>query len=499
MYNVFSFLQDSTRLYPDKVYVVDKENEFTFSEIYNKSIALAKLIHEAGLKSGDRVLIYLDNSAEYIATFFGVILANCIVVPINKNINFDSINYIIADTEPKLIITNTVSMKRLQEGKVSFEESNIIDIDKFMEDKSDHNLDLTKKLTEDVTLPALILYTSGTTRMPKGVTLTHKNLTANIESIVQYLGLTEKDSLLAVVNFSYSYGNSLMLTHTKAGGKIIIENRVSYPIKVIEQICISKATGFSTVGSYINILLKQEILEAFHLKYLKYVTFAGESTRFEDIVKLKDIAPHIKIFVMYGQTEASARLSYLEPDLILKKAGSIGKGIPGVNLRVVTDDGIDVKSGEIGEIIASGENIMKGYWNNEVDTKSVIKEGWLYTGDLAVTDEDGYIYVKGRKDDIIKHLGHRISPVEIEAAINCCENVLESAVIGIENNDRMKIKAFVVLKNNLTSIQDINAHVRKLLPILKRPQIIELVNELPRTANGKIKRSELKKSIFKKI
>lgn len=492
MCNIFSFLQDSTRKYPDKCYVVDKGKELTYSEIYNKSITLAGVIYAAGLKSGDRILIYLDNSAEYITAFFGVLLANCIVVPINKNINIDTISFIIADTAPKLIITNAVFMKRLQESKIGFEESNIIDVDRLMEDNSTHNPELTSKLTKDGALPALILYTSGTTRMPKGVTLTHKNLTANTESIVKYLELTQKDSLLAVVNFSYSYGNSLMLTHTKAGGKIIIENRVSYPIKVIEQIYASKVTGFSTVGSYINILLKQEVLEAFHLKFLKYITFAGESTSFEDIAKLVDIAPHIKVFVMYGQTEASARLSYMEPDLIFKKIGSIGKGIPGVTLRVMTEDGMEATVGEIGEIIASGENIMKGYWNNEADTKSVVKDGWLYTGDLAVTDIDGYIYVKGRKDDIIKHLGHRISPVEIEAAINCCEQVLESAVIGIENNDMMQIKAFVVLKNSLAGIQDINAHVRKLLPAFKRPQIIEFINELPRTASGKIKRSKLR-------
>jgi len=480
-------------MYPDKVYVVDKEKEFTYLELYNKSVALAGLLYDKALKTGDRILIYLDNSAEYIASFFGVLLANCIVVPINKNLNIESISYIIADTAPKLIITNTVFMKRLQQGKADFEESNMIDINRMWEDKPVYNPDLTSKLINDGDSPALILYTSGTTRMPKGVTLTHKNLTANTKSIVLYLGLTEKDSILQVVNFGYSYGNSLMLTHTKAGGRITIENRTAYPIKVIERIYESRATGFSTVGSYINILLKQEVLRAFHLKYLKYVTFAGESTSFEDISKLKEIAPHIKIFVMYGQTEASARLSYLEPDLIFKKAGSIGRGMPGVTLRVVTEDGREAAAGEIGEIIASGENIMKGYWNNEEETKTVIKEGWLYTGDLAVKDGDGYIYVKGRKDDIIKHLGHRISPVEIEAAINSCEHVLESAVVGIENNDEKQIKAFVVLKNGLPDVQDINAHVRKLLPSFKRPQIIEFVNELPRTSTGKIKRSELRK------
>lgn len=492
MCNIFSFLQDSTRLYPDKVYIVDKGREFTYSEIYNKTNVLAKSIYNTGIRNSDRILIYLDNSAEYITAFFGILLSNAIAVPINKNISIESINYIIGDTSPRYIITNGIFMKRLH-GKIDFEERNIIDIDKIWKNESIDDTHINWALTEDGSLPAIILYTSGTTKMPKGVTLTHKNLMANTESIVQYLRLTEKDSILAVINFGYSYGNSIMLTHTKTGSKIIIENRVSYPIKVIEMLYDSKASGFSTVGSYINILLKQEGLKDIHLKYLRYITFAGESTNFESIVKLNKIAPHIKIFVMYGQTEASARLSYLEPGLVFKKAGSIGKGIPGVTLRVVTENGMDAPCGQIGEIIASGENIMKGYWNNEEDTKSVIKDGWLHTGDMAVTDEDGYIYVKGRKDDIIKHFGHRISPVEIEAAINCCEHVLESAVIEVENSDGKQIKAYVVLKNRLACIKDINAHIRKLLPSFKRPQIIEFINELPRTTNGKIKRSELRK------
>lgn len=480
-------------LYPDRVYIVDGNREFTYSGIYNKAKILAKLIHNTGIRNGDRILIYLDNSAEYIAAFFGIQLLNAIAVPINKNISIESINYIIEDTSPRYIITNSIFMKRLQ-GNIDFEEGNIIDIYRIWNSTSAYDTDMNWMLTEDGSLPALILYTSGTERMPKGATLTHKNLTANTESIVQYLGLTEKDSILAVINFSYSYGNSVMLTHTKTGSKIIIENRVSYPIKIIEMLYDSKVSGFSTVGSYINILLKQEGLLNIHLKYLRYITFAGESTSFEDIVKLNHMAPHIKIFVMYGQTEASARLSYLEPDLIFKKAGSIGKGIPGVNLKVVTENGMDAPAGQIGEIIASGENIMKGYWNNEEATKSVIVNGWLHTGDMAVTDEEGYIYVKGRKDDIIKHLGHRISPVEIESVINSCEHVLESAVIGVENSNGNQIKAYIVLKNNLACIEDINAHIRKLLPSFKRPQIIEFVNELPRTANGKIKRSELRKT-----
>lgn len=492
--NIFTFLHNSAILHPNKVYVIDKGKQFTYSEIYDKSTTVAGLLNRRGLECGDTVVVYLDNSAEYIAAYFGILLADCIVVPINKNLTVDSINYIIADTEPKLIITNTIFGKRLQ-GKIGFETDNIIDINNLWENEPVVEFGLPTNLTEKVGLPAIILYTSGTTRRPKGVTLTHRNLTANTDSILQYLGLTEKDSLLDIINFGYSYGNSLLLTHTKVGGTIIIENRVAYPIKVIEQIYASEATGFSTVGSYINILMKQESLQPYHLQYLQYITFAGESTNFEDIVKLNRIAPHIKIFVMYGQTEASARLSYLEPDMLFTKAGSVGKGIPGVVLKVVNENGHDVPPGEIGEIIAFGDNIMQGYWNNEAETRSVIKDGWLYTGDLAVKDGDGYIYIKGRNDDIIKLLGIRLSPVEIEYAINSCELVLESAVIGIVGNEGNQIKAVVVLKNNMDYDQaaiDINAHVRKLLPAFKVPKTIEFVKELPRTTTGKIRRSELR-------
>lgn len=347
-------------------------------------------------------------------------------------------------------------------------------------------------VTADGNLPGLILYTSGTTRMPKGVTLAHRNLIANTDYTVQYLELNSEDSILFIVNFCYSYGNSLLLTHAKVGGTMIIENRVSYPIKVIEKLYESKVTGFSTVGSYINLMLKQENLKDFHFEHLKYITFTGESTSFQDITKLNNIAPHIKIFVMYGQTEAAPRLSYLEPAMLFKKAGSIGRGMPGVTLKVVNDEGKDVVPGEIGEIIAYGDNIMKGYWKNEEDTREVIKEGWLYTGDLATVDEDFYIFIKGRKDDMIKYLGHRISPVEIEAAINTCEHVLECAVVGVEGSEGKQIKAYIVPKSTSLKTEEINTQIRKLIHSFKRPQIIEFINEIPRTTSGKIKRSELR-------
>lgn len=476
--------------------MVDRGTEYTYAQMLIKSVAVANLLYDAGLQSGDRVIVYLDNSAEYIATYFGALRANCIVVPLNKNLALDSINFILSDTTPKAIITNHIFKKRLK-GKVVFEGENIFDINNIWMSELVGDSHLTSELADGVDQPAIILYTSGTTNMPKGVTLSHKNLNANTESIIQYLGITEDDSLLDIVNFGYSYGNSLLLTHTRVGGKLFIENRTAYPISIIEQLVASQATGFSTVGSYLNILLKQTSLEPQHLQHLHYVTFAGESTNFNDIVKLHQIAPHLKIFVMYGQTEASARLSYLEPELLFEKVGSIGKGIPGVILKLVDEEGQEVAPGEVGEIIAHGDNIMQGYWNNQADTNAVIKGGWLHTGDLAIRDGDGYIYIKGRNDDMIKHLGIRLSPVEIESVLNSCEPVLESAVIGLADDEGHQIKAFVVLKNSMDTNQaekEIYSQIKRLLPAFKVPKTIEFLPELPRTTTGKIRRSVLRKN-----
>lgn len=491
MNNVFSVLQESYKKYPNRVYVVEEGREWTYYEIFNKVIALTKYMNNYSISPGDRIIIYLDNSVQYVVAYFSVLLKNAIVVPINKNTTIENLKYIIEDSSPKLILSNQMSLKRIQ-NCVGIDECCTINIDLLNEENLEKELPNINSIILDSELPAMILYTSGTTKLPKGVTLSHKNLIANTESILEYLELTYEDSILATINFSYSYGNSLLLTHTKIGGRIIIENRVLYPQKVIEQIYDSKTTGFSTVGSYLNLLLKQDGLKPLYMKNLKYITLAGEGTAQEDIFKLSNIAPHLKIIVMYGQTEAAARLSYLEASLVFKRMGSIGKGIPGVTLRVVIEDGRDVMPGEIGEIIATGKNIMKGYWNNQEGTEEVIKNGWLHTGDLATVDEDGYIYVKGRNDDLIKYLGHRISPMEIEGVINSSEQVLESAVVAVENEHGKQIKAFIIPKYNNYDKDTIIAFIKKRLPAFKRPHIIEFVDEIPRTVNGKIKRNELR-------
>jgi acyl-CoA synthetase (AMP-forming)/AMP-acid ligase II len=207
-----------------------------------------------------------------------------------------------------------------------------------------------------------------------------------------------------------------------------------------------------------------------------------------------ETVPSAKFYVMYGQTEATARLSYLEPEYIFTKAGSIGKGIPGVELTVLNEKGEETAPGEVGEIVAWGRNIMMGYWNSPEETQQVLKNGALYTGDLAKRDDDGYIFIESRKKDIIKSGANRISPREIEDVVCQLPGVLECAAVGVPDEILGEaIKLFLVkMEDSPLTEQDILIFCRQSLALYKNPKKVELVPSLPKTASGKVKREELK-------
>jgi acyl-CoA synthetase (AMP-forming)/AMP-acid ligase II len=337
---------------------------------------------------------------------------------------------------------------------------------------------------------ASIIYTSGTTGSPKGVTLSHGNLSTNIDSILQYLQLTGKDSILNVLPFYYSYGNSILHTHLAVGGSMLLENSLVYPHRVIERIANETVSGFSGVPSTFALLLGRVNLSDYNLSGLRYLTQAGGAMAPALTDKLLAALPQTQIFIMYGQTEASARLTYLPPEQIREKRGSIGIAIPNTQIEVRDKQGRIAKPGETGEICAYGDNIMQGYWRDTEKTAQVLKDGWLYTGDLAHTDADGYLYIDGRSSDMIKSGANRISPKEIEEVILELNSVMEVAVVGAPNDMLGEIiKAFVVLKSDQAEDKKaIQRHCKQNLAIYKIPKSIEFIPELPKTASGKIKK-----------
>ena len=489
--NICTFLENSARDYPDNIAIVYREQRVDYRTLSMLVNSLAGTLTGHGVKKGDRVILLLENSIHYAAWYFAVLRVGGVVVALNTDTTVKEVEYVLSSCQPKGVITNKACCQYLPENNnVDFR---IIAVEGL--DTLDQSIAVCPIIEVDEGDDlAQIIYTSGTTGKPKGVMLTHLNLSSNTESIVEYLRLTSDDKIMVVLPFFYSYGNSLLLTHIMAGGTLIISHQFVFLNKVLEMMINEKATGFAGVPSSYAMLLHKSNIRGLKFPHLRYMTCAGGALSPANIIELKKILPCVDYYAMYGQTEATARLLYLEPDQWMERLGSAGKAIPGVELRVMAKDGQDVRIGEIGEIVACGLNIMKGYWGDPEATREVLKDDGLHTGDLARIDEDGYIFIAGRQSDMIKAGAFRIHPQEIEDVIIEMPGVVECAVTGIPDEIMgEKVKAFVVLQADLClDEKDILRYCKKNLPEYKVPKVVEFVDSLPRTTSGKIKRYALK-------
>jgi acyl-CoA synthetase (AMP-forming)/AMP-acid ligase II len=294
--------------------------------------------------------------------------------------------------------------------------------------------------------------------------------------------------VFVVLPFHYVYGKSLLNTHVAAGGSVVIENRFLFPQRALDHLDESAATGFSGVPSTFAILLNRSNLADRNLPHLRYVTQAGGAMAPELQRRLIDALPGKQVFIMYGATEASARLSYLEPADLRRKMGSIGKAIPGVTLRVLRDDHTEADVNEVGELVAAGPNIMEGYWNDPDATLAVLDEHGYHTGDLGRRDEDGFLVVVGRSREMIKSGAHRVAPKEIEEVLLEHPHVHEAAVVGIPDEILGEsIAAFVSARpGRRPDVRDILNWCRTKLPPHKVPGDVRVLDEFQRNAAGKI-------------
>jgi len=437
-----------------------------------------------------------ENSNFFIENYFGIIKSGVICVPINPALSVNEIKYIIDSLNIKLVFTQNKFSEKIN-GLVCKDVEVYTDISEcelICVSQNNYIKDKDIDIQEDV---AVILFTSGSTGNPKGVMLTHYNLIYNTSSIIEYLKLSERDRVETVLPFYYCYGTSILHTHFRVGGSLVINNKFMFPQTVLEDINKYKCTGFSGVPSTYQILLRMTDIKNIKFPSLRYITQAGGKLPEIFIKQLIDILKGVDIFIMYGQTEATARLSYLPPHLINEKMNSIGRGLKGTDLLVLNNGGARVKSGETGEVVARGGNIMKGYFNDTDETDKVLKQGYLYTGDLAKVDDEGYIYIVSREKNIIKSGGIRISPKEIEDIILQIPQVVECVVIGVEDDILGEaVKAFVVLTENKSFIdfKYIIDFCKKQLPTYKTPRYIEFLKALPKNSSGKVLIKSLSKS-----
>jgi acyl-CoA synthetase (AMP-forming)/AMP-acid ligase II len=319
------------------------------------------------------------------------------------------------------------------------------------------------------------------------------NLASNSAAIVEYLNLSSDDSTVSLLPFYYSYGNSVLHTHLAAGGRIVLEDNLVYPQLIVERLARERCTGFAGVPSTYALLLARVDLSAYDLSSLRYVTQAGGPMSPALIRRLREALPDCRLFVMYGQTEATARLTYLPPERLDEKLGSVGIPIRDVEIQVRRDNATVADPNEVGEVWARGPNVMSGYWRDPKSTAAALQEGWLRTGDMGCVDADGYLYLAGRRGDIIKTGAHRVHPKDVEDVIAEIEGVAEVAVVGVDDEILgQAIKAFIVpVEGALLDMMQVKGHVRQRLANYKVPKHLELVASLPKTSTGKVRRFEL--------
>jgi len=501
---IHHFLEHSARHWPDKIALIHEDVRASYQQINSQANQLAVFLIDQGVFPGDRVVLLLENSLEYVVSYYAVLKAGAVAVPINTELKRDGLLPLLKELEPRCLVTSrkferllratdlsttTIQTVIIKSPKLNLKQSiTVFDMNQIVSDLvfSDLHLNIQSSSLSS------IIYTSGSTGKPKGVMLSHHNIVINVKSICQYLELTENDIQMVVLPFFYVMGKSLLNTHFAVGGRVVINNKFAYPAAVVNQMIDEKVTGFAGVPSTYAHLLHMSPLETSREKLvaLRYCSQAGGHLSEKIKKKLLEILPKgTKLYIMYGATEASARLTYVEPSLLEKKIASIGRAISGVNLKVLGENGNELPAGEIGEIVAVGDNIMQGYWCDPEASAEVLTQYGYHTGDLGYKDEEGYFFVVGRKDNQLKVGGHRINTQEIEDVIMSTGLVVEVIVLGIP--DLLlgnKLVAMVVPQDSNLVEKAVLARCSKVLPSYKMPQQIVLVENLPASANGKVDR-----------
>jgi long-chain acyl-CoA synthetase len=506
---VHRLLEDSAARRPEAPALIDGARTASYGELDLLANRVADVLRRAGVGRHDRVVLALENSVELVAAYFGSMKIGAVAVPLPAGPRSDRLASAVDDCAPRAAI---VDLSTVQEIDSAHPLSRVPTVIVAGRRKPGQTIAPSMRALDDALACAsdarpsvrvldidlaAIIYTSGSTGEPRGVMLSHRNFIANARSIVSYLGLTDCDRVMCVLPFYYVYGLSLLHTHIAVGGSIVIDNRFAFPNVVIQAIRERGVTGFAGVPSTFTILLNHSNIEDLNVATLRYVTQAGGSMPVPHIREWLRRGPQVPFFVMYGATEAAARLTYLAPDRLVDKMGSIGRPIPNVEIVVLAEDGRLAAPGEVGELVARGSNISSGYWNNPEETLKRFGPLGYRTGDLGYVDTDGYLFLVGRRLDMIKVGAHRVGAAEIENVLHEHPSVREAAVVGAPHELLGESPvAFVAL--NGTSQEDaesIRNFCGQRLPAHKVPTRIEFRTELPKLAgSNKIDRTALKEA-----
>ncbi len=480
---------------PEAVAVIDHAGvAITYGALRAEVDRVAAHLEARGVEVGARVLLVAENSIFFVAAYLGTLRAGCVVVPVSPFVTPEELALVVDSSRATAVFIQRKPWDRLGDGLSALHAVVEVSPDK-----------VTRGATAFQSLPpassppadrivdgsalASLMFTSGSTGRPRGVMISHANIAANTEAIVTYLELTASDRMMTVLPLHYCYGASLLHTHLLVGGSLVIDNRFMFADKVLQRMIATKCTGFAGVPTHFQILLRKSAMRTMAFPSLRLLQQAGGKLAEPLVEELVAAAGPARLFTMYGQTEATARLSYLAPEDLPAKLGSIGRGIPGVTLTICDEQGAPVSVGTVGEIVAEGASVARGYWEDDAATATTFREGRLYTGDLARCDAEGYITIVDRAKDLLKCGGVRTSSVAIESVLFSAPDVVEAVVIAVPDELLGEAPcAFLVLREGASAV-DVEAALRsecaaRLAPELM-PKDFRFERALPKTSSGK--------------
>ncbi|NOX93247.1 MAG: acyl--CoA ligase, partial [Gammaproteobacteria bacterium] len=494
----------------DKIAVIAEGQPYTYSQLLDSVCRLANALIDVGLERGDRCIIYMDNTFPCVVSIYATLLAGGVFVVINPQTKREKLQYILNDCSARILISdahlygNFSGIDREVETLAAIicsgdldeiDEPSILAFDKSIFSRSPVAVK-AGTITNDL---AALIYTSGSTGNPKGVMHSHSTMLFALHSLIEYLRMCEDDRILVVLPLAFDYGLYQLLMSVQLGATLVLERSFTYPAQIFQVIENASVTAFPGVPTIFSMLISMHKRKSISFPSITRITNTAAALPPDYHALLKEIFPSALIYKMYGLTECK-RVCYLEPEKLDEKPSSVGRAIPGTEVFILDENGKKVPPGETGMLYVRGPHIMLGYWNQDALSKEVLVDGalpgekLLCTKDWFRMDADGDLYFQGRSDDIIKTRGEKVSPVEVENIVHGIEGVVETVVIGVEDEIFGEaVKCFVVLdEDSGISLKHIKKACVEKLENFMVPKYFELVDALPKTNTGKISKKGLK-------
>lgn len=516
-----SYLSNTAAAFPLKTALICEEARFSYADIDHLSDELSGHLQQMGLAPGDRVLLLLGNSHASVVSLFAVLKTGGTFSLVNPQIKSLKLNFILRNSGAKILVADSRLAPVIEASLSAVAELGAIvwvggdpgisasspmlsnhaqfDFQSLVAAPAPSAPGEKGALADDPDALSTIIYTSGSTGDPKGVMCPHRAMDAAAQSIIEYLGLSSQDTVIVLLPLAFDYGLYQILMTFKVGGTVVLQGGFDYPQRVRQILKDEKVSILPIVPTIADMLLRRSQVEPLAGLAVRAITNTAAPLTTKHIDGLGRLFPDAAIYAMYGLTECK-RVAYLPPHQIRKKPGSVGMPMRGVKVRIADENGNPLPPGQIGELLVQGPNVMQGYWKDPESTDRVFQrdpetgEVTLHSGDLFRRDEEGFLYFAARKDDMVKILGERVYPLEVEKVLQQMPGIRECAVLGVTGNNggNCLVAAVVPHGEENLSENDLRSFCKDRLEPNLIPKNVYFIYEMPKLPNGKIDKQRLK-------